>query len=89
MADEWDGISERRKSPQHYEVMEMIRSEFESREERLLRRINDMQQHQAEIERKLDRWESNAGVIKWTVMVIVSAGATLAAVYDWLLKHTK
>lgn len=88
MSDEWDG-SERRKSPQHYEMMDMIREEFESREERLLRRINEMQNHQAEIERKLDRWESAAGVIKWTVMVIISTGATLAAVYEWTQKHLR
>ena len=88
MADDWDG-SERRKSPQHYEMMAMIREEFESREERLLRRINDLQQHQADVERKLDRWESNAGVIKWTVMVILSAGATIAGIYEWTQRHLK
>ena len=88
MNDEWQG-DERRASPQHYEIREMIRSEFENREDRLVRRLNEMQTHQIELEKKLDRWESNAGVIKWTVVTILSTGATIAAVWEWTQRHLK
>lgn len=85
---EWSG-QERRKSPQYYEVLEMLRAELEAREERLVRRLNEVQNQQRDLADKLARWESNAVVVKWTVATVVSIGAYIAAAWEWSKLHLK
>ena len=81
MADEWDG-DERRRRPHEYEFRQVLREELDRRDERIDARL-------APVEEKLDVILTTAAAVKWTVLVVVSAIGTLAAVYEWLQKHLK
>lgn len=84
----WDG-TDRRKSPYHYEVMDMIREEMEDRDEKILRRLEVMSDNQDEIKKKIQQWETGASIVRWMAISTVGiVSATMAAI-DWIKVHVK
>jgi hypothetical protein len=85
MADEWDGITERRGRPHEYELRNIIREELTP----IQRQQQEMRHAQIEIQDKIKEWELGAKWFRVFIIGTVGLVTTAAAIYEWLRTHVR
>jgi hypothetical protein len=66
-----------------------LRYELDAQEERLMRRLDQVERNQDKVERKIDRWETGGAVIRWAVVAFGGIAAAAASIFDWVKEHVK
>lgn len=78
MADEWDGITERRGRPHEYELRNIIREEIEP-----------IKRNQETIQEKIKEWELGAKWFRIFIIGTVGLVTMLAGIYEWMRTHIR
>lgn len=78
---------ERRKDPLDHAVFERLRQELDLQEQRIARRLKNLERSQEAIEKKIDRWETGGAVLRWAVIAVTGAVTALVSVFEWAKQH--
>lgn len=85
MADEWDGVTERRSRPHEYELRTIIREELTP----IQRQQAEMRKAQIEIEKKINEWEIGAKLFRMFIIGTVGLVTAGTALWEWMRAHIK
>jgi hypothetical protein len=76
---DWDGRERRTLPPEHI-IRAAVRDELE-------RRMGTLDARMDNVERKIERWESNALLLRWIVIAAAAMLSQITGFLKWLREH--